>query len=84
MNATGKLANGGHLTFGKSHTFILDGQKALHKRRFFAREFDVEKYNEGQVNFMQATALAIICGFMGELLKWFESERGWKEGNFTV
>lgn len=84
MEATGKLTEGGHIKIGKSHAFIMAGHKPLHKRRFFAREFEDANYVDGQVNFIQATGLAIICGFMGGLLIWLEKERDWKEGGFIV
>ena len=37
-----------------------------------------------EVNFIQATGLAIRFGFMGELLEWYEKEKYWKEGGYVV
>ncbi|MFN7675344.1 hypothetical protein [Flavobacterium sp.] len=48
------------------------------------REFEDDKYDEPQVNFMQATGTAIVWGFMRELLDWYEENRDWKEGGHFV
>ena len=49
----------------------------MHKRHVTIREFD------GIVNFEQATGKAILFGFMGDLLKWFDENRDWKEGGYV-
>jgi len=64
------------LKVGSSISFILNGDKALHKRQIILREID------GEINFMQATSFAILCGFMGDLLIWFETNKNWKEGGY--
>ena len=51
-----------YLKVGNTNTVLLKGDKALHKKIVLVREID------GQVNFMQATALAALHGFMGDLL----------------
>lgn len=84
MQNTGKLIDGGHITSGKSHAFIFDGHSPLHRRRYIVREFDDAGFDEPQVNFMQATGIAIVCGFMGTLLSWYEANRDWKEGAYKV
>lgn len=84
MEATGMLEENGHVVFSKSHAFIFEGHKPLHKRRVYVREFDSPEYAEAQVSFMNATGIAIIYGFMGELLKWFERERNWIEGGYSA
>jgi hypothetical protein len=66
-----------YLKVGNTHTVLLKGDKALHKKIVLVREID------GQVNFMQATALAALHGFMGDLLIWFEKEKNWKEGAYV-
>lgn len=56
---------------------MINGNQALHKRMIIIRE------NNGQINFEQASSLAIRFSFMGELLKWLESNRNYKEGGYT-
>lgn len=59
-------------------TFVIKGIKPMHKR------FVVINHKNGVINFNQATALAIRFQFMGDLLKWFEENRSWKEGAYIV
>lgn len=65
-----------YLKVGGTHTVILKGNKPLHKKLVVVREID------GNINFMQATGLAVIHGFMGDLLSWYETEKNWKEGAY--
>lgn len=65
-----------YLKVGGTHTVNLKGSKPLHKKIVVVREID------GSINFMQATGLAAIHGFMGELLDWYEKEKNWKEGAY--
>jgi hypothetical protein len=65
-----------YLRVGNTHTVNLKGNRPLHKKLIVVREFG------GEVNFMQATGLAVVHGFMGELLDWFETKKGWKEGAY--
>lgn len=74
----------GYFKAGKSHAYIVVGHKPLHKRRIVVREFDDSRYDSPQVNFMQATGIAIVWGFMRELLDWYEEHRDWKEGGYIV
>ena len=65
-----------YLKVGSTHTVNLKGSKPLHKKIIVVREID------GSINFMQATGLAVVHGFMGELLEWYEKEKNWKEGAY--
>lgn len=66
------------LSIGSTTTFVLTGDKPLHKRFVTVRAID------GQINFMQATAHAIMFGFMRDLLDWYRDNRGWNEGAFVA
>ena len=66
------------LKIGDTTTFVAVGDKPMHKRHITLREFD------GMINFDQATGKAILFGFMGDLLTWFEENRDWKEGGYFV
>ena len=65
-----------YLNIGTTHTIHLKGKKPLHKKLIVFREFD------GEINFMQATGLALILGFMTNLLTWFETYKKWKDGGY--
>lgn len=84
IKAKQELELNGYFKVGRSHAYIITGHKPLHKRRIVVREFEDNKYNEPQVNFMQATGTAIVWGFMRELLDWYEENRDWKEGGHFV
>ncbi len=84
IRAKQELELNGYFKVGRSHAYITKGHEPLHKRRIIVREFDDERYNEPQVNFMQSTGTAIAWGFMRELLDWYENERHWKEGGYFV
>ncbi|WP_423999759.1 hypothetical protein [Maribacter sp. IgM3_T14_3] len=71
-----KIETKTYLKVGNTHTFNLKGNKPLHKKLIVIREMD------GSINFMQATGLAALHGFMGELLDWYEKEKHWKEGAY--
>lgn len=62
---------------GSTITFVMKGNQPLHKRLLLFREFT------GEVNYEQATALAIRLRFMGSLLKWLEVQKNWKEGAYV-
>jgi hypothetical protein len=72
-----KVIKDSQLKIGSTITFILNTEKPLHKRTITIREFN------GEINFMQATGLAIIYGFMGDLLNWYEEHKSWKEGGYV-
>ncbi|MCT4138477.1 hypothetical protein HZP64_14550 [Elizabethkingia anophelis] len=62
-----------------TYSFVIEGDKPLYKRQGI-----INFNSDEEVNFDQATAMAIKYGFMGELLKWYESEKSWKEGAYIV
>lgn len=64
---------------GSTTLYVTHNTKALHKRTILLREL-----KKGQVSFELATALAIKFNFMGELLKWLEENRNWKDGAYVV
>jgi hypothetical protein len=75
---SGKVVPESQLRVGNSITFVLTGNKALHKRLVKMREID------GAINYIQATGLAVMFGFMGDLLKWCQTNKNWKEGGYFV
>ena len=60
-----------------TYSFIRNGEQPLFKRQGI-----ITCNSSDEVNFDQATSLAIRYGFMGELLKWFEKHKSWKEGAY--
>ncbi len=76
---SGKIIPESRMDIGNTTTtFVREGDKPLHKR------FISVRHKKGLVQFMQATALAITFGFMGELLEWYKENRKWKEGGYVV
>lgn len=73
---SGKIIEESQLRIGSTITFLLKGDKPIHKRTVTIRDIS------GEVNFIQATNHAITFRFMGELLNWFEENKNWKEGGF--
>lgn len=61
----------------RTHFVLLKGNKAYHKKAIIVQEVE-----EGEINFMQATGLAAIHGFMGDLLSWYKTEKNWSEGAY--
>jgi hypothetical protein len=77
LKDTGKFE--GYFSVGQTKTFVLKGNKAIHKRTIRIREL-----SPGKVCYEQATGLAARFGFMGALLAWFEANKNWKEGAYKV
>ncbi len=59
-------------------TFLKVGKQPIYKRLVNVRS------KNGQVNFMQATSLAISFRFMGDLLQWYKDNKNWDEGGYFV
>ena len=66
-------------TMNDTMSFVCKGNQPIYKRSFI-----ITSNSEMEVNFIQATGLAIRFGFMGELLEWYEKEKYWKEGGYVV
>ncbi|WBV60542.1 hypothetical protein PFY12_00135 [Chryseobacterium camelliae] len=68
-------------SFGKigntTHYFVVNGRKPISKR---LHVINVDENNE--INFIQATGLAINFSFITALMNWYEKEKGWKEGDY--
>lgn len=73
-----KIDPASHIKVGNSHSFNLKGDKPIYKRHISIRSKD------GQFTYLDATAKAIILGFMSELLKWLEENRKWKDGGYFI
>jgi hypothetical protein len=73
-----KIVVGSELKIGSTTTFVLEGTKPINKRTITIREFN------GEVGFMQATGLAILYGFMGDLLVWYRENKNWNEGGYSA
>lgn len=63
---------------GNSFSFLMVGDRPIYKRQVTLRSID------GEFNFIQATSKAILLGFMSELLAYFEKEKGYKDGGYTL
>lgn len=74
--ACGKIQ--GTVKIGDTVAFVLEGDKALHKRFIVVRQLEAN-----QITFENATGLAIRLNFMGKLLAWLETNKGWKDGAYT-
>lgn len=57
-------------------TFVLQGNKPMHKRHI------IITHKNNEVNFNQASSLALNYQFLGSLLKWLEINKNWKEGGY--
>ena len=64
---------------GNTTTFMLKGSQEMRKRIILIRCTD-----NGDVNFNQASGLAIRLRFMGDLLNWLLENKSWKEGGYVV
>ncbi len=60
-----------------THYFVVNGRRPLGKR--FQ---NINMDGNSEVNFIQATCLAINFSFITALLEWYEKEKGWKKGNY--
>lgn len=77
LRASGKVLD--VLEVGKTKTFVLEGNQAIHKRLLVVRQIQPD-----QVCYEQAVYLAAKFKFIGALLSWYESNRNWKEGAYIV
>ena len=66
-----------NIVVGSTTAFVLQGLSPSHKRTIYLRKTD-----DGQIPFMKATAICIRLSEMGELLKWYEENRSWKDGAY--
>lgn len=78
ITESGKVIPESRMDIGTTTTFVRKGDKPLHKR------FVSVRHKKGLIQFMQATALAITFGFMGDLLEWYKEHRNWKEGGYVL
>jgi hypothetical protein len=78
LKNSSKIDSTTYLNVGSTHSFSLKGSRPLHKRLVIVREIDK------CVGFMQSTGLAALYGFMGDLLMYFEKQKGWKEGAYVA
>ncbi len=75
---SGKVDESTETKVGGTTTYVLIGNKPIHKSTIIIREID------GEVNFNQATSFALLFGFMGDLLEWYKVHKKWKEGGYTI
>lgn len=64
---------------GNIIVIITKGSSATHRRLIY-----LKKSRGNVVTYFQATGIAIRLGCMGELLKWYEDNRGFKDGGYTT
>jgi len=67
----------GVVTVGSSTAYIMAGARQIGKRMFSLRETE-----DGTIDYMYATGLAIRLGCIGGLLDWLEVHRNWKDGAY--
>lgn len=77
--SSGQIIENSEVKVGNTTTFMLKGSQEMRKRIILIRST-----NEGEVNFGQASGLALRLRFMGELLNWFLENKNWKEGGYVV
>ncbi|GAB1856698.1 hypothetical protein MHTCC0001_15330 [Flavobacteriaceae bacterium MHTCC 0001] len=73
-----KIEEDSELRAGNSISFVLKGDKPFHKKFVTIREIN------GCINFDQAMGKAVLFGFIGELLKWLEKHKNWREGEYIT
>jgi hypothetical protein len=73
----GKVIPESKVKVGNTTSFVIDNNKAMHKRLIIIRELEI-----GEVNFENATSLAIRLGFMGGVLDWYVKNKNWKDGGY--
>lgn len=72
-----KIDPASHMTAGSTHLFKLKGTKPIYKNTVSFRA-----NSDGEVSYMEASAVAIIHKFMGKLTTYLKEERNWNEGEF--
>lgn len=78
LSQSGKVDMTSRTPIGDSIFYVTIGNQAIHKRMVNIRELE-----KGQVHFERAMALAYRFNFLTKLLKWYEENRGWKEGEYV-
>ena len=64
---------------GSTTSYLLKGTGRIGRRTVIVR-----KMANNTIDYDCATGIAIRIGKMGELLKWYEENRSWKEGGYFV
>lgn len=64
---------------GNTTAYVIRGTSHIGKRTITIR-----KIPHHTVDYMFATGIAIKIGKIGELMKWYEENRNWKEGGYFV
>lgn len=77
--SSGLVIEDSEIKVGNTTTFMLKGSQEMRKRIILIR-----CTNDLEVNFGQASGLAIRLRFMGDLLDWFLQNKHWKEGGYVV
>lgn len=65
-------------TVGLTTSYTLEGEGSIKRRRLFLRGT-----TDGKVDYIYATAIAIKLGCIGQLLKYLEDKKNWKDGGYT-
>lgn len=75
---SGKVIDTSKIKVGNTTVFVLIAErKAMYKRLIVLREL-----TPNEISFEMATGLAINLKFMGNLLRWLEENRNWKDGAY--
>ena len=75
LKSCGKVEN--IVKVGSTIAYLLKGTSHIGKRTLIVR-----RIANNTVDYNCATGIAIRVGKMGELLKWYEDNRQWKEGEY--
>ena len=74
---TDKIEHNSKIKVGDTTVFVEKGQQAIHKRIIVMRELQ-----QDEICFEIATAIALRLKFLGNLLRWYEENRNWKDGAY--
>ena len=67
------------IIIGDTYTFVEKGSRAINKRQITFRQS-----KKKEVTFDRATAIAIRCKFVPELVDWLKEHRNYHSGGYTV
>lgn len=76
---SGKVIEGSKVKVGSTTSFVMIGNKPLHRRYVLIREVVV-----GEIGYDQAVGIAVKLGFLGTLMQWLQNTKDYKEGGYVV
>lgn len=64
---------------GSIIAILLAGRQPVHKRIIYLR-----KGKGGEINYEQATGIAIRLGILDGLIEWYRLNKNWKDGGYVT